>query len=170
MVGWGLWRDPEINNAIFRIQLFHLKSPLPICSHNNKKSYGLGGPKKSKNSLQPVPVGRFDFPEPGPPLNRNVVLQCLVSGIQHWGQEIRAPISVPTPKESWAKHCQRGEMLNVKALGALSGKCSLPEGKTLTFCVSPILANFAGTCLKQGKSQNGIESTALEVKPTPQQL
>ena len=33
VVGWGLWRDPEINNAIFIIQNFHLKSPLPICSH-----------------------------------------------------------------------------------------------------------------------------------------
>ena len=33
VVGWGLWRDPEINNAIFTIQFFHLKSPLPICSH-----------------------------------------------------------------------------------------------------------------------------------------
>ena len=32
-VGWGLWRDPEINNAIFKIQIFHLKSPLPICNH-----------------------------------------------------------------------------------------------------------------------------------------
>ena len=37
VVGWGLWRDPEINNAIFRTQIFHLKSPLPICSHNISK-------------------------------------------------------------------------------------------------------------------------------------
>ena len=33
LVGWGLWWDPEINNAIFIRQIFHLKSPLPICSH-----------------------------------------------------------------------------------------------------------------------------------------
>ena len=29
VVGWGIWGNPEIKKAIFKIQFVHIKSPLP---------------------------------------------------------------------------------------------------------------------------------------------
>ena len=68
VVEWGLWGDPEINNAIFKMQIFHLESPLPICSHKifdrkfaiarfcrRKNDFlGIPWPKTKKNSIASV--------------------------------------------------------------------------------------------------------------------